>query len=407
MPAQTPVPDRLTRHERPSPSLQKRDWKVIINTNRASRFALGCSAASLALGIALAGAPAFAQTAPADAAPEDNVIIVTGSRIARPQIEASVPVAVISAASIQNAGHTNVLDALRDLPIAGQSLGTSASNFQNSGNGQATVNLRNLGSARTLVLLNGRRSVGVPGSSAVDLNNIPVDLIDHVEIATGGASAVYGSDAVAGVVNILLKNNFTGLNLHAADGITSRGDGKTPLFSVLGGMDFADGKGHITVNAQYTKAYGVPSSARAYSRNDSPTGSAYTPQGAFIDQNTGNTFTFDDSNNVIPYTGVASQRYNRASERLLTVPVERYTAAVLGHYEFGPAADLYAEFLYNKTKANGHIEPLAVDDSNTQGQSVYNFDGSAFPGIGRNGRRRLLRGVRPDVRCGRGGRGGR
>lgn len=323
---------------------------------------------------------------PTPASPEGSgvEIVVTGSRIARPQTEASVPVAVVSAQSIQDAGQTNLLDALRDLPIAGQSADRSASNFLNSGNGSATVNLRNLGPSRTLVLINGRRSVGVPGGSAVDLNNIPVDLIDHVEIATGGASAVYGSDAVAGVVNIILKNNFNGLNFHVEDKISSRGDGWSPLVSVLAGKDFFDGRGHVTANATYTKENAVRSVDRAFSAKDSPSGSAYTPQGAFIDA-AGQTFTFDANNNVIPFTGAASQRYNRASERLLTTPVERYSASLLAHYDFSPGAQLYAEFMYDKTKASGHIEPLAVDDGGNQGQSVYTFEGSPnYPGISTN-----------------------
>ena len=361
--------------------------------NKTTRAAL--MASSMITGVALLWATAaVAQAAPPAQAsvPGDpsstegtqvQELIVTGSHIARLQVEASIPVAVISAQAIQNVGQTNVLDALRDLPIAGQSADRMASNFLNSGNGEATVNLRNLGPDRTLVLINGRRSVGVPGSSAVDLNNIPVDLIDHVEIATGGASAIYGSDAVAGVVNIILKNNFTGLSVHAEDMFSSRGDGNTPLISVLAGKDFLDGKGHITANFTYTKSDAVPSSARAYSRNDSPTGSAYTPQGAFFDAN-GNAYTFDSNNNVIPYTGAPSQRYNRASERLLATPVERYSGAILGHYDISPAVQAYGEFMYNKTKASGHVEPLAVDDGGTQGQSVYNFDGSAYPGISIN-----------------------
>jgi iron complex outermembrane receptor protein len=344
---------------------------------------LRASSASLVIGAALLAGPALAQTAALQAAPVttagDNAdaattIVVTGSRIARPQAEASVPVAVVSAQSIQNAGQTNLLDALRDLPISGQSLGTSASNFSNSGNGEATINLRNLGSQRTLVLINGRRSVGVPGSPAVDLNTIPVDLIDHVEIATGGASAVYGSDAIAGVVNIFLKNNFSGLSLHAEDMITGQGDGHTPLLSVLAGKDFADGKGHITANLTYTKSDGVSSSNRSYSANDTPSRSSYTPVGIFFDQN-GNASTFDQNNNVTPYIGTLAQRYNRNPVRLLTTPVERYTAALLAHYDFSSAAQLYGEFTYNKTKASARVEPLAVDNGMNQGQSVLSFDG--------------------------------
>jgi len=350
-----------------------------------------------ALGVGLMALPAQAQNtqppATADAATannnaqnDENIIIVTGSRIARPQVEASIPISIVSAQSIQNAGQSNVLDALRDLPITGQSADRSASNFSNSGNGVATVNLRNLGDARTLVLINGRRSVGIPGSSAVDLNNIPTDLIDHVEIATGGASAVYGSDAVAGVVNIILKNNFNGLQLHVQDMISSRGDGETPLISALGGRDFADGAGHVTANFTYTKSAAVPSRARAYSRFDSPSGSAYTPVGAFgylglVNGDQGNAWTFDGNGNPVLDNFTPDQTYNRASERLLTTPVERYTASLLGHYDFSDSAQLYAEFTYNHTKASGHIEPLAVDNSGSQGQSVFNFDGTAFPVI--------------------------
>ncbi len=345
-----------------------------------------CTAAPVA--VALFAQPAFAQDDAASAAGADDggVIIVTGSRIARAQTAASVPVAVVSAETIQDAGHTNLLDALRDLPIAGQSQDRSASNFLNSGNGQATVNLRNLGDARTLVLINGRRSVGTPGSSAVDLNNIPVDLIDHVEVATGGASAVYGSDAVAGVVNILLKNNFNGLQIHGEYLVSDHGDGDTPLISVLGGKDFAGGAGHVTANFTYTKSGGIPASARDYSKNDSPSGSAYSPAGFFGGLfGDGDVFTFDANNNVIPATFGADQRYNRAAQRLLVTPVERYSGAILTHYDFSPSATLYAEALYNHTKASGHIEPLAVDNSGNQGQSVLAFDGSpTFPGISTN-----------------------
>lgn len=323
------------------------------------------------------------DTAPQASSKDEDVIIVTGSRIARPELKASVPVAVVSAQAISNAGQTNVLDALRDLPISGQSLGRTASNFQNFNNGVATVNLRNLGPSRTLVLINGRRSVGIPGGSAVDLNNIPTDLIDHVEIATGGTSAVYGSDAVAGVVNIILKNNFNGLDIHAQEMISGRGDGNSSLVSILGGTDFGGGNGHIVANVTYTKDAAVSSSSRSYSREDSPAYSAYPPQGVFgcIFNGSCNAFSFDANNNVVPASFGNDQGFNRAAYRLLAIPVERYSASLLAHYYFSPAAELYGEFSYNKTKSRGQIEPLAIDNNGNQGQSAFNFDGSAFPGI--------------------------
>ena len=343
--------------------------------------------APLAVSLAMLASPAMADDAatpaPDAASPSSSeaaTIIVTGSRIPRKEANSSVPISVVSAASITNVGQTNLLDALRDLPIAGQSAGTSASNFSNSGNGEATVNLRNLGPARTLVLINGRRSVGVPGSSAVDLNNIPTELIDHVEIVTGGASAVYGSDAVAGVVNIILKDNFSGLQIHGQNMISGKGDGNDASISALAGTSFAGGAGHIVLNFTYEKQDGVPSSARGYSQEDSPVRSSYTPAGIFFDA-AGDGYTFDPNNNVTPYVGTANQRFNRAADRLLTIPVERYIGSMLSHYDVSPSAQLYAEFTYSKTKANGQIEPLAVDDSGIQGESVYNFNGSAFPGI--------------------------
>ena len=343
---------------------------------------LKAGAAPLALSLALAAGPAFAQAAATPPANVDaSTIIVTGSRISRTEATSNVPVSVLSSATIQNAGQTNLLDALRDLPIAGQSAGTSASNFSNSGNGEATINLRNLGSARTLVLINGRRSVGVPGSSAVDLNNIPADMIDHVEIVTGGASAIYGSDAVAGVVNIILKTNFKGIEVHAEDMLSSRGDSNTPHLSLLAGTDFAGGAGHIVANFTYDKQDGVPSSDRAYSQNDAPSGSSYTPPGIFFDQVVGNGYTFDSNNNVVPYTGAAAQRFNRASQRLLITPVERFLGSMLAHYDISPTIQAYAEGSYAKVKASSHIEPLAVDDSGSPGSTVYNFDGSPFIGI--------------------------
>ena len=178
--------------------------------------------------------------------------------------------------------------------------------------------------------------------------------------------------------------------------ITSRGDGETPLLSLLAGHDFANGAGHVTANVTYTQAAGVPASDRAYSRNDSPSGSSYTPQGSFLlcpplstsctlDNATGDIFTFDPGNNAVPYTGAPSQRYNRASNRLLVTPVKRYSANVLAHFDFSPAAELYGEFMYDKVKASGRIEPLAVDNLGNQGQGAYTFEGSnAYPGISTN-----------------------
>jgi len=333
-----------------------------------------------------ASAQAQAQKTPPSN--DDQEIVVTGSRIARPELLASIPIAVVSAANIENKGQTNALDAIRDIPITGQSLDKSASNFSNFDNGISTVNLRNLGTSRTLVLINGRRSVGTPGDSAVDLNNIAPDLIDHIEIATGGTSAVYGSDAVAGVVNLILKKQFDGVQLHLQTGISSRGDAASQLASITAGKTFADDRGHIVANFTYTNDDPVFSRDRAYSKLDVPNKSSYAAQGLFdtggspvFSPAAGTTYTFSPANAVKLYQGSRIDGYNRNGDRLLTTPSERYLGSILADYEFSSAATLFGEFTYSKTTARSIIEPLAVDDQGTQGQSVYNFDGSAFSGI--------------------------
>ena len=354
--------------------------------------ALKLTTTTFAMATALLSAQAYAQGAPATApaAVEDdaNTIIVTGSHIARPNLSSSIPVAVVTSETLQNKGQTSVLDALKDVPIAGQSLDKVASNFSNFDFGIATVNLRNLGTSRTLVLINGRRSVGTPGDSAVDLNNVAPDLIDHIEVATGGTSAVYGSDAVAGVVNIILKPKFDGIQLHLQGGVTDHGDGAEYLAGATYGKTFADGNGHVIANFTYTKNNAVYARDRAFSAIDVPNKSSFAQQGLFDTSGTaafsagaGQTYTFDTSNNVKLYQGSRIDGYNRNGDRLLEIPVERYLGSILADYTFSPSATLYGEFTYTKTKASSIIEPLAVDDQGAQGQSVYNFDGSPFAGI--------------------------
>ncbi|MET0338024.1 MAG: TonB-dependent receptor plug domain-containing protein, partial [Caulobacter sp.] len=168
-----------------------------------TRAALFAGVAGLALSVS--------NLALAQASEEASVeaVVITGSRIARPDIDAAVPITVVDARTIERDGASNVQDLLRELPQIGVGTTRANSNFATTGNGAATVDLRNLGPSRTLVLVNGRRFVaGFPGTSAVDLNNIPADFIKRVDVVTGGASAVYGSDAISGVVNFILKDDF-------------------------------------------------------------------------------------------------------------------------------------------------------------------------------------------------------
>ncbi len=313
-----------------------------------------------------------------------QVIVVTGSRIARPDLSAPVPVAIVNATAIQQSGAGNIQDTLSELPSFGSNLTSrSTTNFSSSGNGSAILNLRNLGEPRTLVLINGRRTVGVPGSSATDVNNIPTDFIERVEIVTGGASAVYGSEAIAGVVNFILKDKFDGLRVRAQHTTSSKGDARRQLLSITGGRSFGDDRGHIMANFSYDTDRGLRSADRSFSARDIPNRSSYAAQGLFSFDTLflpgATTFTFDADNNLKQYQGANIDGFNRNSVRYLAVPVERYIASTLGNYELTDNVTAYFEAEYSHTKSNSSLEPLAT--GNNPPVPVLSPDGSPYPGI--------------------------
>lgn len=181
--------------------------------------------------------------------------MVTGSRIRRPDFSSPSPIFSVSADTIQQSGQTNITKFLTGYPA----LVGSSTSHDNSGDnagigytGLNLLNLRNLGTQRTLVLIDGRRQVaGVPGDQAIDINTIPSDLIEGIDVVTGGASAVYGADAVSGVVNFRLKQNFQGVSVHGQSGISTHGDAGQYLLGVTLGSNFADGRGNIAVAYEY------------------------------------------------------------------------------------------------------------------------------------------------------------
>lgn len=215
------------------------------------------SATALATAILVPGI-AQAQDAPdAEAsAQDDTTIVVTGSRIARPGLTSVVPVTSMQAGELMDTGNVSLGDALNQLPAmhatftqanSGGFIGTAGLNL---------LDLRGLGTARTLVLVNGRRHVTAqPGTpTSVDVNTIPIDLLERVDVVTGGNSAIYGSDAVAGVVNFVLKRDYEGLSLRAQGGATGRGDRGTYLVAATAGKNFADGRGNVAVSLEYALA---------------------------------------------------------------------------------------------------------------------------------------------------------
>ncbi len=262
------------------------------------RFAKALGA--LAMGVVgawatVASAQAPATTTAAAAVPLEEVV-VTGTRIAAPNAVSTSPIQVISSESIATSGKTDISDIITQLPQnfnngIGQDLGNGTSGLTTAG-GVATADLRGLGPNRTLVLVDGRRlGQGSPytaiQSPAPDLDQIPAGLVDRVEVVTGGASAAYGSDAIAGVINFIMKKNFEGFqvegqlntnwhsnqNTYMQDLTTGFGatpatgtvwDGHQRTFNVLMGTNFADGKGNVTAYFSYRHADPVLSSQRDF-----------------------------------------------------------------------------------------------------------------------------------------------
>jgi iron complex outermembrane recepter protein len=218
---------------------------------------------------------------PSEAAGPMQEVVVTGSRIARDGFEAPTPLTVIGAEQIDASAPENLADFVNDLPSVVGSATPQNSNLSFS-NGQAGINalnLRGLGTVRTLVLLDGRRSVPSAITGIVDVNDLPQALVERVEVVTGGASAAYGSDAMTGVVNFILDKDFTGLKSEVSGGRTTYGDDDSWKGTLTGGFGFADDRGHVLVNGEYTKREGIYGVPRDWNRDgwyimNNP---AYTP----------------------------------------------------------------------------------------------------------------------------------
>lgn len=203
-----------------------------------------------AVSMALATGAAHAQ----EGAPTLDDVVVTGSRLATSPLDAPQPVLAVTAEDLAVRGVTSTGDALETVPALIASLNVDQTARDSALAGRATLNLRNMGTARTLVLVNGRRHVaGVPGSAAVDISTIPSSLIERIDVLTGGASAVYGSDAVTGVVNFVTKRDFVGTELEAQAGSSFAGDAARYYMSALHGLSFADGRGNLALAVQGEK----------------------------------------------------------------------------------------------------------------------------------------------------------
>jgi outer membrane receptor protein involved in Fe transport len=201
---------------------------------------------------------------PANDATDVDTIVVTGSRIVRNGYSAPSPTTVLSVEDIQARAPINVADYINQLPQMGRPTSPRTTTFSatTTGGGANLLNTRGLGATRTLVLLDGRRVVSAGLNSAVDINLLPTNLLQRVDVVTGGASAAYGSDAVAGVVNFILDNHFTGVKGSVSFGTSEVGDAETTNADLAFGTDFAGGRGHVLLSGQYFDGNGV-SSARS------------------------------------------------------------------------------------------------------------------------------------------------
>jgi iron complex outermembrane recepter protein len=346
-----------------------------------------------ALALALSATPAFAQQA------DVEELVVTGSRLPQPNLVTTSPVTQVTGADIDTAGVTRVEDLVNQLP---QAFAAQNSTVSNGATGTATVDLRGLGPTRTLVLVDGKRMpYGSPlqGGSAPDLNQIPGQLVERVEVLTGGASAVYGSDALAGVVNFIMRKNFEGVevdlqhqfymhhndydgpgNLRAV--IAGRAatnpaqfrlpdddvlDGKGWEYNLVMGVNAPDGKGNITAYVGYRNNDAVLQANRDYSACALGTGfnnagqdftcggSGTSFPGLFTDFATF-FYTLDANNNFRNFSNALDQ-YNFGPLNYYQRPDERYVLGMFGNYQVSDSLEVYSQLMFMNYQTVAQIAP--------------------------------------------------
>jgi iron complex outermembrane recepter protein len=341
--------------------------------------------------------PPAPATAPAAApAPSLQEVVVTGSRIVQPGLSSISPVTAISARQIASQGVTSVEDVLNNLPQVVADQGAMSSN---GATGTAEVNLRDLGPQRTLVLVNGRRLMpGQPtifalNANAADLDNIPIALVERVDVLTGGAAAVYGADAVAGVINFVMNDHFQGFEVdvngsayqhdqHSYFGQfspqsgfgsapSSVMDGATKDVTMILGGNFADGKGNAVAYVGYRKTQPVLEAARDFSRctlsGDACSGSSTSATGRFFaagflpgtstpDFYPSPFMTVDPSSGqLVPWT--SPDAYNYGALNYYMRPDERWNAGAFAHYNIDDNHQVYSEVMFMDDDSVAQIAP--------------------------------------------------
>ena len=332
----------------------------------------------------LYNAPSFAQST-APQADDAGAIIVTGSRIRQSPLDQDKPIVTVDQEAIARTGLSSIADVLQRIPSAGGGLNTKVNNAGNIGgppdgtgvsSGSAEIDLRYLGAKRTLILVDGMRYVngsaagGIPAS--VDLNSIPASMIERVEVLQSGASPLYGSDAVAGVVNIITKQSQKGLDLSAQFGTYEQGDGETYDLNASYGLQ--SDRVSIVFGGNYVKQQSVRTADRSISRFPNPGQtscadpiggcSGATPNGRFM-------IGDEDLTLIAPVSGrptypgdfknfTSADRYNFAPENYLLTPSERYGGFLNAKFEFSDNVSLRTRLVYQHRSSTTQAAPLPL-----------------------------------------------
>ena len=345
-----------------------------------------------AAALAATAAPTYAQDS------DDDVVVVTGSRIVKQDFISNSPVATVEAIQFERTGVINTEDLLNTLPQTVAGL-TSTSN--NPGNGTASIDLRGLGANRTLVLVNGRRAQPNGAAGVVDINTIPPALIENVEVLTGGASSVYGADAVSGVVNFILRDDFDGIQANIGYNATEQGDGDILNANLTIGANSADGKGNATFSIGWTDRQAVLQGDREFSNValfDNGAGDGLEPGGssgvpgtsifaafdfgepipADADIGAGANVglgVFDADGSLRPFVlgGDVNDFYNYAPVNFLQLPQERFTLGGTARYEFNDHAEAYIEGRFAQNVVASQLAPTPIFQA-----TDFSLDGNPF-----------------------------
>lgn len=319
---------------------------------------LKASVAPMVLGLAMVSTPAFAQdqdVQEADTASE-GVIVVTGSRISNPNLELSSPVGVVTSEELELRQTNTAEQFLRELPSAIPSVGSAV----NNGNGGSSfVNLRGIGSQRNLVLLDGRRFVPADTTGRVDLNAIPLAVIERTDVLTGGATTTYGADAISGVINFITKRDFAGVEVNASEQITEQGDGNVFRADVTIGANFDDGRGNVVLSVGYQDQDPIYQGDRSFgefnvdSFSGQAGGSSNAVPAVIIGPGIPGRQITADGLDVGPF----NRPYNFNPTNIFLTPFERFNIYGSGRYEINENVEIYSQAVFSKNRVATIIAP--------------------------------------------------